>query len=623
MRQWLSHTYFLFIFFLPYQVDAQLQLELETMATNFASPVEIANAGDDRLFIVERRGRIQVIDTLGNRQSTAFLDIDSRVHNTGGQSEQGLLGLAFHPDYKNNGYFYVNYTDNDDSTRISRFSVSSTDSSQADPNSEVVLLAIDQPFANHNGGDLCFGPDGYLYIGTGDGGSGGDPGNRAQNRQLLLGKMLRLDVDSGSPYGVPPNNPFVGDTTTLDEIWAIGLRNPWRHSFDRLTGDFWIADVGQNAYEEVNFQPFSSTGGENYGWRCYEANVPFNTNGCGNINDYQAPVAAYFHNGFEHCSVTGGYVYRGSKFPTMYGHYLFADFCSGRFWATRPDGNGWQTDIVANYSGISISSFGEDAAGELYAVALNNGILYRVSAELCSGVTVEGTVTDVSCNGGSDGAIELNIDTDRDTFTLSWSPELDSLQGLSANSYTLIYSDNLGCQLEQTFVVGEPDVMSINDDLITYAGDSLLTQIPAGSNYTLQWTLNGEVIAGATEPVYFPTTSGNYSVIFFDVNGCEVFLNQVVQVILSSLDGLVGFEHFTVRPSLFRESLIVELQTSRSIPIQLQLINNSGQVLRETNFTAIDLYQQIWSTTELPAGVYFVRLITEQGNISEKVIKLK
>ncbi|TAE46171.1 MAG: hypothetical protein EAZ89_20620, partial [Bacteroidetes bacterium] len=247
----------------------QPQLALAPLATGLNRPVDIASAGDSRLFVVEQRGTIQIINADGTMLTTPFLDIDARVNSTG--NEQGLLGLVFHPNYALNGYFFVNYTRSPSGyTRVSRFQTTAANPNIADPNSELVLLEIEQPYENHNAGDLAFGPDGYLYIPMGDGGSGGDPGNRAQNGLTLLGKMIRIDVNAGFPYTIPPSNPFLNDPGVRDEVWSIGLRNPWRFSFDRLTGDMWIADVGQGIYEEINVEPAGSAGGLNYGWRCYE-----------------------------------------------------------------------------------------------------------------------------------------------------------------------------------------------------------------------------------------------------------------------------------------------------------------------------------------------------------------
>ncbi|MCB0570479.1 MAG: PQQ-dependent sugar dehydrogenase [Phaeodactylibacter sp.] len=356
---------------------AQNAIQLEVYASGFSQPVDITNAGDERLFVVEKAGYISIIDGDGHPLPQPFLDIDSRVNSVA--SERGLLGLAFHPDYENNGYFFVNYTNNDGDTRISRFSRSAADPNLADPNSELILLEVDQPYSNHNAGDLNFGPDGYLYFGLGDGGLGGDPLNSGQTRMALLGKMHRIDVDNGNPYAIPPDNPFVDDDSTADEIWALGLRNPWRFSFDRLTGDMWIGDVGQDSWEEVDFQPASSAGGENYGWRCYEGLAPYNSSGCGPSSSYVSPIHVYANNNSVGCSITGGFVYRGSAFPALYGKYIYADYCSGRFWSLEPDGQGgWVNTELINTTNSEFVSFGENKAGELFVAGIGSGNIFRV-----------------------------------------------------------------------------------------------------------------------------------------------------------------------------------------------------------------------------------------------------
>ena len=256
------------------------QFRLVTWAADFDRPVDITHCGDNRLFVVEQQGFIWVLDSLGKRSTKPFLDIDMPVNSN--SNEQGLLGLAFHPDYAKNGWFFVNYTRSDGDTRISRFSVSPTNPNIADPNTERIILEVDQPFANHNGGGLKFGPDGYLYIALGDGGSGGDPFGNGQNNNTFLGKFLRIDVSNtnpSAPYSIPPDNPFVGNTVYRPEIWSTGWRNPWRFSFDRLTGDLWVGDVGQNAREEIDFEP-TKTPGRNYGWRCREGNQNYSSGGC-------------------------------------------------------------------------------------------------------------------------------------------------------------------------------------------------------------------------------------------------------------------------------------------------------------------------------------------------------
>lgn len=346
---------------------------LVIFASGLTTPVSIANAGDSRLFVVNQRGSVLVVDSLGNVNPVPFLDISSRVVYGG---ERGLLGITFHPNYKTNGYFYVNYVGAGDSTHISRFSVSSANPDRAQPSSELKLMTIFQPYTNHKGGDLRFGPDGYLYIGLGDGGSGGDPQNRAQNLMELLGKMLRIDVNQGNPYSIPPTNPFYASLSMRNEIWAYGLRNPWRFSFDRLTGDLWIADVGQNAFEEINFQAASSTGGENYGWRCYEGNATYNTSGCNSPSNYTFPVYAYPH-GTE-CSVTGGYVNRYSESSPYYGHYFFADYCGDKIWTLRKVAGNWVVETFGQFPNNNFSTFGEDASGRLYIADLTGGKIYRI-----------------------------------------------------------------------------------------------------------------------------------------------------------------------------------------------------------------------------------------------------
>ncbi len=370
-----------FLFFISHIACSQNGVELQNFASGFNSPVEISHAGDDRLFVVERAGIIRIVDLQGNINATPFMDITDRVKSGG---EQGLLGLAFHPDYATNGYFYVNYTDGDDNTNIARFSVSGNPD-QADPSSETTLLVVEQPFQNHNGGHVEFGPDGFLYIGLGDGGSGGDPGNRAQNLETYLGKMLRIDVDNGDPYAIPPDNPFINDPDSYDEIWAYGLRNPWKFTFDSETGDLWIADVGQNEIEEIDLQPSSSGGGENYGWRCYEGSAPFNTSGCGPQSEYVFPVFEYSHD--LGCSVTGGYVYRGNNIPQLQGYYVFTDYCSDNIWTLHQDGNEWVDQLLGTFTGNNFSTFGVDVNGELYIAGISTGTIYKF-IDTSSGVNI-------------------------------------------------------------------------------------------------------------------------------------------------------------------------------------------------------------------------------------------
>lgn len=508
--------------------DGPLSLSLVPYVSGLDEPVNIAHAGDGRLFVVEKDGYIRVIDENGNLLPVPFLDIDALVGSSG--SEQGLLGLAFHPDYANNGYFYVNYTNNSGNTTISRFAVVN-EGGQANPNSEQILLVINQPYSNHNGGDIHFGSDGYLYIGMGDGGSAGDPGNRAQNPQNLLGKMLRIDVDNGNPYAIPPDNPFVNDPNTLDEIWALGLRNPWRFSFDRITNDLFIGDVGQNNWEEIDFQPASSGGGENYGWRCYEGTHAYNTTGCQPYNAYDAPIFEYSHG--SGCSVSGGYRYRGAAYPAMVGHYLLADYCSGSFWSLIADGNGgWNSYSYPGLTGFGIVSFGEDNSGELYAANISNGTIYRVtensnadgiswaSVSPISGITAGGQSNEVSvtfdATGLAAGTYNANLiitSNDPDTPEIVYPLTLT----VTGNQQT-VRSAGIGLWGQQvgSFVVARGIVL---------VRDNSNAAVP-GANVYITWTKpNGSTLdqvgtTAANGTVWFQTgslTTGDYTITVTDI----------------------------------------------------------------------------------------------------------
>jgi glucose/arabinose dehydrogenase len=349
------------------------QLQFSRVYSGVSLPTLITNAGDGsgRLFITEQAGRIRVARS-GVLLAKPFLDIGTRVSCCG---EQGLLSVAFPPGYAAKGYFYVDYTDPGGTTTISRFSVTS-DPDLADPNSEAVILRIAQPFTNHNGGLLQFGPDGYLYIGHGDGGGGGDPQGNGQKLSTMLGKLLRIDVESGvQPYRIPPGNPFAANPQALPEIWAYGLRNPWKFSFDRQTGDLYIADVGQNFWEEIDFQPASSRGGEDYGWNITEGNHCYLNPAC-SFGSLTMPVAEYSH--ADGCAVVGGNVYRGTRNPAWQGVYFYGDYCSGNIWGLRQVAGQWQSALIAR-TGSQITSFGQDEQGELYVTDQAVGEIYLLA----------------------------------------------------------------------------------------------------------------------------------------------------------------------------------------------------------------------------------------------------
>jgi glucose/arabinose dehydrogenase len=400
-------------------------LMLESIATGLNRPVAVRHAGDGkgRLFVVEQAGEIHIINSQGALLGTVFLDIVNRVQ--GASNEQGLLGLAFDPAYNDNGYFYVNYTYNvsgsTNRTRVSRFSVSEADEDVANENSESIIIEIAQDFSNHNGGDIHFGPDGYLYIGMGDGGGGGDQNNRAQTlsasgSESLLGKVLRIDVHgtADEPPGVEKcgevqnykipfqtdngqiANPWLGDDDVCDEIWTYGWRNPWRWSFDRSTGDMFVGDVGQGSVEEISWQSASHDGGDNYGWNCKEGSSDF-LETCAAEVPLIDPILEYQHSSANGCSVTGGYVYRGA-ISAMQGDYIYSDYCNGHIWFADENGGDWSETLWLD-TDYRPSAFGEDEAGELYLVhhgtAANTGAVYRFKLDVEESLFADGFEGDV------------------------------------------------------------------------------------------------------------------------------------------------------------------------------------------------------------------------------------
>jgi len=364
----MKNLLFILLFTITFYSYAQ-EVNLELFKNGFTSPVDIQNAGDDRLFIVEQAGIIKILNQDATINSEPFLNITSLISSGG---ERGLLGLAFHPDYSNNGYFFVYYTNTTGDTQVARYTVDASDSNIADPNTAVLIIDADQPYSNHNGGCIQFGADGFLYVGLGDGGSGGDPGNRSQNLQTLLGKILRIDIDNTNGtnnYDIPSDNPFVEDSNSLDEIWAYGVRNPWRFSFDSESDELWIADVGQGDIEEIN-KVAPDAAGLNYGWRCYEGSQTYNTSGCPDPSELTFPVAEYTHAiGY---SITGGYVYHGNVYSDIQDLYFFADL-NGLIGTVDNDNN---LINYGNYGGTWVS-FGEDVNGELY-IADISGSIYKV-----------------------------------------------------------------------------------------------------------------------------------------------------------------------------------------------------------------------------------------------------
>jgi glucose/arabinose dehydrogenase len=440
-------------------VFAQPKIKLDTL-----SPIDIANDGLSRkLYIVQQNGIIWTLDSAGNKLDT-FIDLRTKVQLS---SEQGLLGMAFHPDYVHNAYVYVYYTKkNSNDNNVVRYRVGDNPN-RADIDSERVVITLPHPtFTNHNGGCVKFGNDGFLYIAVGDGGSGGDPNGNAQNKNTFLGKLLRIDVNNfAGTYSVPASNPFVGQSNVKQEIWAYGLRNPWRFSFDRLTHDMWMGDVGQSAKEEINFQASTSTGGENYGWRCYEGNNTFNTAGCTGASNYKFPVYDYDRSASGGFAVTGGFVYRGSKYPDFYGYYICADYGTGNFWLIKKNNATFQTTAIGKpLTGVNISAFGEDIDGELYASNVSNGVIYKIR-ELCSPFRIGADrKLNPSCYNTTDGLIELSSVNGNGTVNYVWSNGSigNQISNLDEGTYYITATNGIGCVRKDSFDLRRPDTLKNN-----------------------------------------------------------------------------------------------------------------------------------------------------------------
>jgi len=592
------------------------------LSTGLVKPVEITNAFDDRLFIVEKDGRIRIVenDTL---KVTPFLDINARVLSTA--SEQGLLGLTFDPEYATNGYFFVNYIDNNGHTVISRFSVDPANPNQALPNSEVIYLTVIQPYNNHNAGDIEFGPDSYLYIPLGDGGSANDPQNRAQNKKEMLGKILRIDVRHGEQYLIPPDNPFIGDTSWLPEIWSAGLRNPWKAAFDAQTGDLWMGDVGQGTWEEIDMEPAGSAGGLNYGWRCYEGLHPFNTSGCQPASSYTDPVYEYQHlNG--NCSVTGGVVYRGGKYGLLSGHYLFSDYCVPSI-RTLKQINDTTFNYLAHstWTGAGISIFGSDMYGEVYLGNLYNGHIRKI-------------VDTVSCAPAAWLA-------DEDTFRICaasgflQTPAGDSLtytwyrngNPLSANTNKLAVSQNgtyvvqvsnlaTGCSAADTvFVQLTPNAPVVNFALdsvyCVFDGVQTLAPSPGGGTFSGYGISGNQFDPSAVAP-------GKYLIqySYTSANGCnykEVKLTEVRTC--TGLSESPAASQLTIAPNPGQGAFTVSLETVSS-QSRLVISDLAGRMVSETIIQQSGLQRISLDLSSLQNGMYMLQLINELGVSSARLM---
>ena len=554
-------------------------INLQQVVTGIASPIGayFAPGNDSIMYILEQGGIIKIANVnTGAVSGTNFLNITSKITSSG--NEQGLLGMAFHPNYATNGYFYVNYTrTGSGATVVSRYKRSAGNPWVADAASEDIVIQIAQPFSNHNGGQIQFGRDGYLYIGMGDGGSANDPQGNGQNGQALLAKMLRLDIDVDSGYAIPSTNPFLNDASKLDEIWSLGLRNPWRFSFDMKTADMWIADVGQNVWEEIDFEP-ANTGGRNYGWRCYEGNVAFNTNGCAAASNYTSPSFVYNHSG-GNCSVTGGFVYRGGTYGELYGKYIFTDYCSGKFWTMEPDGlGGWTTNAVTTTPSLTfqITSFGQDSQGEMYVVSREGNKIYKVTGTLCASADIYSPTGRLeSCTG----SLQLNAPYGADN-SYTWYRN-DTLLSETSSTLNATISGIYKVEVENTTnscggeAVAEVIVNQESTIEITWTTPSLTQPICLDEEIDLSALPAGGVFSGngVTDSTFSSSDAGQgthtLTYTFTDGNGCSVSEDSPAITVEGCYNSIEGFDLNEVQayPNPFTDEIRISLDGEKNITI--------------------------------------------------------
>ena len=500
MIKYLSALILVASFIFSGTAKSQPLISFDTVVTGLSQPVDIEEVNDSshRLFIVQQSGAVRIWNGT-SLLPTPFLNVASSISYTP-DGERGLLSLAFHPNYKNNGYFYIYFTNTSGDVTIARYSRSTADA--ADSSSGVVLMTIPKPFANHNGGNLVFGPDGYLYFGTGDGGGAGDPYNNSQNGASLLGKMIRIDVNNPNPpyYSIPADNPFKSSSTTRPEIIAVGLRNPWRWSFDKETGDMWIADVGQGLWEEVDFVKKDSVLNKNYGWRCFEATHIYDSTCKAQFNNI-FPIFEYPHNNAAGgISITGGYVYRGNEYSSLQGYYICTDFGSHNGWLIKSDGaGGWNTTMQTNWP-AGMVSFGETAQGALYALTLD-GTLYKVVAGTALAVHLvsfkgreTGNKFELTWQAESEQAGDVYVVEKRASLSAPFAEVYRAAAASyrSSNNYSIKVSSATGLSYYRLKVISKDGQIAysqiITEDgnnrqmLRTYiTGTNLMCRIPAGT----------------------------------------------------------------------------------------------------------------------------------------------
>ena len=609
------------------------QISLTAFASGFSEAVDIANAGDSRLFIVERAGRIRIVDSSGVVMPGYFLDIHNEVES--GYGEQGLLGLAFDPDYATTGYFYCYYTQKiTDSLRIVRFSVSATNPDSADASSELLIMGINHNYGlNHDGGGIHFRKsDGYLYFGTGDGGGGGDPGNRAQNLDTLLGKIIRIDVRSGvDPYSIPPTNPLIG-LPGRDEIFNWGMRNPWRWSFDRWNNDLWIGDVGQNLYEEINYEPASSPGGLNYGWHCYEGNHTYSGGSC-TIPDAFYPVREYTHASGGIATI-GGYRYRGAEFSNMFGKYFYSDENTSGVGIhyLLPDGSGgWADTSLGSLGRSTLVCFGEDRWGELYVSEYNNGTIYKFTGTPCSPVAfINENDTIYVCDTLNPQVLRT---AEGNNFHYQWykdgvpvtGNDNDSLIITSGGLYSVMATNSGGCSTTSNSIrviyAGPPTVSFTGLDTFycVYFNQAHLIPTPIGG------TFSGPGMTGIGNSYFDPSVAGPGDfTITYDytsaVTGCSNSVSSQVHVDLcSGVQNESFMPRFNLYPNPNNGVFVLDFYNDKSSQLDLVVLDVTGRIVyRDQIHSEAGTQTMNLDLSNLAKGIYNLKVSSDEGTIVKR-----
>lgn len=608
---------------------AQSPLVLDTFSSGYDEPLDIKTCGDSRLFIVEKAGKIWICDSLGSKSAEPFLDITYKVGST--YSSQGLLGMAFHPDYLINGYFFVNYTGLDGNSVVGRYQVDPNNPNKAKKNSFKIVMRQKQPQPSHNGGNLVFGPDGYLYIGFGDGGATGDPLNFSQSKNNFLGHMLRINVDA-LPYTVPQDNPLVG-VPGLDQIWAFGFRHPWRYSFDQVTGDLWIGDVGAETWEEINFQPANSTGGENYGWHCYEGFYPYTTSDCDTSIDFVWPIATFQHDTYlNDCSAIGGYVYRGANSDFMYGNYIFTDYCSGVLRMLIPDGSGgWVLDSLTRYPDQSFVSFGQDRNLELYLASIYDGLIMKI-VDTSSIYSNKLTITEEpspQCNGMQ----KVIHAPSGKGFLYQWYRDGLLVQTGSSSRLVADETGNYSAVITNDRGISETsnsmwiDASSVRPVEIVSATELFrdqklvrLTGYPTGGSFTAESGLNGQWLDPALGLI--GKNAVTYTVT--DHYGCTYIAekNILIREHGISPESVVSAESVRLFPNPVNNYSTIEFLSTGDEEVLLQVCDLAGRILLNEEATAHPGMNQ-WqlNTGHLVSGVYMLRIMDNENRAVLQFVK--